>query len=57
LVRLCVLVVNQRTTVPILPRYDRERYKNFRDLDILPTYPRVMSKTYRRRANTVLGLK
>jgi len=57
LVRLCVLVVNQRTTVPILPKYGRERYKNFRDLDILPTYTRVMSKTYRRRANTVLGLK
>ena len=33
-----------------LPRYGRERYKNSRNLDILPTYTQGMSKSYRRRA-------
>ena len=28
-----------------LPRYDRERYKNSLNLDILPTYTQGMSKS------------
>jgi hypothetical protein len=40
-----------------LPRYDRERYKNSHNLDILATYTQGMSKSYRRRDNPDVGLK